>query len=136
MAEGFIKLEMVRMASGELGGNSSPLELAAFIECRYGMQIKPVIVTILLGSLQEQEHLARVRQLAREVAEQGQIEAASQGGKKANGGNRTRSKKCQLPGADNQPLPAPDPPPLNEQVSGSFGDGVEGKEYELGRGFI
>ena len=117
MAEGFSKLKMVRMASGELGANLSPQELAAFIESRYGMQIKPVIVTILLGSLQEQERLARVRQLARDVAEKVQIEAASQGGKKASGGKRTRSKISQLSGDDSQPLPTPNPPPLNEHVS-------------------
>jgi hypothetical protein len=58
------KVEMVRQAMLELGEVSS-LELATFLEQRYGMRIEARIIPILKASVLGQEVLERARQAAR-----------------------------------------------------------------------
>ena len=98
MVEGINKLNAVREALAELGANACPQELATFVESKYGLQVQPVIFTILLGSIKEQEHLAKVRELGRQIAEQAQKEGDGQ--RKKAGGRKERTRH------EEQPSPA------------------------------
>jgi hypothetical protein len=65
--------EAVRLAKEKLA-EATTQELAAYIEQTFGLNIKPQIVSVLLGSLQERETLDRSCQAAREKIEQWKAE--------------------------------------------------------------
>jgi len=60
--------EAVRLAKEAVGEASAP-ELAAWITANLGMTVKPVIVTVMLGSFLEREHLERAKLKALELIE-------------------------------------------------------------------
>jgi hypothetical protein len=64
MAEQPSKLEVVRRAKEELGAADAET-IAAHVEARFGMKIKPAIVRVLLASLRERETLEQNRRKAR-----------------------------------------------------------------------
>jgi hypothetical protein len=92
MSEQLSKLEAVRLVKATLG-NVDAETIAAYLEAHFGMAIKPVIVTVLLGSLRERETLdlnrrkARV-ELERLRAEKGEEEKPD---KKKAGGNELKT---------------------------------------------
>lgn len=57
--------EAVYQARNALG-TVPPQEMVAWIAATYGLTVKPVIVTVMLGTLEEKEHLARSAQQALE----------------------------------------------------------------------
>lgn len=59
--------EAVQAAQQELGSAATVEEIAAFVERTYGHKLQPVIVKILLASLQEREVLDRTRRHALEL---------------------------------------------------------------------
>jgi hypothetical protein len=61
--------EAVRQAKDALG-DAPAQELAAFIRERYGLAIKPPIVTVILGTFQERDALTRSAQAAEERIQQ------------------------------------------------------------------
>jgi hypothetical protein len=65
---GMSVLEAVRLAQ-EAVGNAPPEELAAWIAANLGKTVKPVIVTVMLGSLLEKAQLEQGRQRAMELVE-------------------------------------------------------------------
>ena len=65
--------EAVRLAKEGLG-NAPPQDLAAWISTTFGMTVKPVIVTVMLGSFLEQEQVDRLRQVAVEMVEKAKAE--------------------------------------------------------------
>lgn len=67
------KLEAVRLAREQLGDAPSP-QLAAFVESTFGLTIQPTIVTVLLASLREREHLELSRRKAQEEMERASAE--------------------------------------------------------------
>jgi hypothetical protein len=66
MADGAMKLDAVRSARERLGAVSSR-EMADYIEAEFGIRLQPAIVSVLLGTLAEREHLAALRQRGREA---------------------------------------------------------------------
>src|SRR5947209_6521567 len=81
MTEELSKPEAVQLAVEQLG--DAPPEVAAFIEVSYGLKVQPAMVPVLRASLREQEHLARMRRVAREVVEQARAQGqAERGGKR------------------------------------------------------
>jgi hypothetical protein len=73
MRQGMPQKEAVRLAKEKLG-NATNVELAVWIQEALGLTIKPAIVTVLLGTLQEREALDRSGQSAREKINQWQAE--------------------------------------------------------------
>ena len=75
--------EAVRLAKDAMGEAPAP-DMAAWIATNLGMTVKPVIVTVMLGSFMERENLDRTKQKAMELAGQMQAEEAEKPkGKKA-----------------------------------------------------
>ena len=66
MADGARKLDAVRQARERLGAVSSQ-EMATYIEAEYGIRLQPAIVSVLLGTLAEREHIAALRQRGRDA---------------------------------------------------------------------
>ena len=66
MADGAMKLDAVRSARERLGAVSSQ-EMADYIAAEFGIRLQPAIVSVLLGTLAEREHLAALRQRGREA---------------------------------------------------------------------
>ncbi len=60
-------LEAVRLAKEAMGIETAE-ELAAWIATYHGLTVKPVIVKVMLGALQEREHLEQIRLKAMELA--------------------------------------------------------------------
>jgi len=83
--------EAVRLAKEALS-EAPPQELAAWIATNLGLTVKPVIVTVMLGSFQEKEHLERSRQKAMELIEKAKVEEA--------GETRARGRKKAKPMAE------------------------------------
>jgi hypothetical protein len=79
MAEGLSKLEAVRRALEQLG-EATPQEIAAWVERHHGLKLRPQVVPILRASLREQEHLAKMRRLAREAVEQARARESGERG--------------------------------------------------------
>jgi hypothetical protein len=69
--------EAVRLAKDALG-NVSPQELAAWIATNLGLTVKPVIVTVMLGTFLEKEVLERSRLKALEMIEQARAKPAAE----------------------------------------------------------
>jgi hypothetical protein len=63
------KVEAMRLALRELG-DAPPEELSAYLERRFGLMVAPAFIPILKASVRELEHLEKVRQAARALAEQ------------------------------------------------------------------
>ncbi len=63
MADGATKLDAVRRARERLGAVSSR-EMADYIEAEFGFRLQPAIVSVLLGTLAEREHIAALRRRA------------------------------------------------------------------------
>ncbi len=59
--------ESVRLAKEAMGA-AAPETLAAWIALNHGLTVKPVIVKVMLGLLQEKEHLEHSSQRALELA--------------------------------------------------------------------
>jgi hypothetical protein len=69
------KLEAVRLAREHLG-EAPAQELAHFVEVKYGLKLKPAIVTVLLASLREREQLQASKQRAQELLARARAEQA------------------------------------------------------------
>src|SRR5262249_42601788 len=67
--------EAVQLAKDALG-NASTEEMAAWIATNLGLPVKPVIVTVMLGSFLEKEHLEQARLKAMELLEKAKPEEA------------------------------------------------------------
>jgi hypothetical protein len=73
MQQGLTREGAVRLARERLG-EATAQELAAHIREAFGLAIKPEVVTVLLGSLQERAALDRTRQAALEKIERWRAE--------------------------------------------------------------
>jgi len=69
--------EAVRQAKDALG-NVPSQEMAAWIATNLGMTVKPVIVTAILGSFLEREHVERMRRTALEMVEKAKAEQSAE----------------------------------------------------------
>jgi hypothetical protein len=78
MRSGRSKLEVVKLAREQLGDVPSP-QIAAHIEATFGLEIQPAIVTVLLASLREREHLEASRRRVQEEMGRIRAEQASAG---------------------------------------------------------
>jgi hypothetical protein len=63
MRQGMTHEDAVRLAKEKLG-DTTPQELAAYIQEAFGLKIKPPIVTVLLGTFQERAALDKTGQAA------------------------------------------------------------------------
>jgi len=87
--------EAVRLAKEAMGGASAQ-EMAAWIAMNLGLTVKPVIVTVLLGSLQEREILDRSRLKAMDLIEKAKAEQPAEKPK-----GRVKKAKA-VPGPDSK----------------------------------
>jgi hypothetical protein len=91
MSEGPSKLEAVRLAKERLG--EAPAQaMADFIESQLGLKVQPAIVTVLLASLREREHLEQSKLKAEEVIQRARAEQAEAGA--GEGGKRSRAPRA------------------------------------------
>jgi hypothetical protein len=89
--------EAVRLAREALGDVPVTL-LAGWIGTNLGLTVKPVIVTVILGSFQEKEHLERTRQQALELAENASKDEPAEKPRARKGGQgQSRADTSQAP---------------------------------------
>lgn len=100
------RIEAVRVASERMP-EATPAEIAATVEAKFGLVMKPAIVAVILGTLRGQALFAECRQKALELAERTKAEEAGSGSKK--GGKRRKAKPGGGPdgGAGGQPARLP-----------------------------
>jgi hypothetical protein len=115
MRQGLTQEEAVRLARESLG-ESTPQEMAAYIREEFGLEIKPGIVTVLLGSLREWDALDRSGQAARARIERWKLENPEEARKMAALVRRREAAKRRKAGlapaeADARPVAAPAPEP-------------------------
>jgi len=87
--------EAVRLAKEALGEAPAP-DMATWIATNLGLTVKPVIVTVMLGSLLEREHLERTKQAAMEMIEKAKAEERPKE-KKARAGRTPFAQAVQCP---------------------------------------
>ena len=79
---GPVSLQEAVYGAREVLGSVSPQEMSDWILTTYGMTVKPVIVTVMLGKFLEVEHVEKVKQSAREMADAIALEPAPEKGKR------------------------------------------------------
>jgi hypothetical protein len=96
MQAGISHKEAVRLAREKLG-EATAQELAAYIEQTFGLSIKPPIVLVLLGSLQERETLDRSGRAAYEMIQQWKADNPQEAKKRAAAAKRREAAKRTKP---------------------------------------
>lgn len=71
---GKVSLQEAVYHARDVLNSGSPQELADWIFNTYGMTVKPVIVTVILGKFLEQEHVDRFERAATEMAQAAALE--------------------------------------------------------------
>ncbi len=98
------QVEAVRIAKEKLG-HATSAELSAFIKEAFGLAIKPAIVTVLLGNLQEREVLERSGREALEKLQRWKAENPEEAKKLAAAAKRREAARRKRAAADGEPAP-------------------------------